>query len=142
MADDFGIGLGAMGYGMASNLRKKMHKEKVLYIYDINFLACKKFKMEFEGYGSIEITGNAKDTAEHSIGVVSILPSAAVVRETFLNKTTGLVAAGKDEGRILLECSTIDSISTQDIGTDVMAQASGVYVDGPVSVSGGLPHDQ
>ncbi|POR33571.1 Uncharacterized protein TPAR_06266 [Tolypocladium paradoxum] len=131
------IGLGAMGYGMASNIRKKMPKDGVLYIFDVDLSVCHKFKEEFGGYGKVEIVDNAKEAAENSAGVVSVLPSAAIVRDTFLNETTGIIASKKNGERLLLECSTIDSSSAQSIGRQVVAAMSGVYIDGPVS--GGAP---
>lgn len=88
----FHAGLGAMGYGMASNIRKKMPQAQVSYIYDVNSLECRKFKEEFESYGKVQIVENAKAATEHSSGVISILPSAVVVRETFLDGITGVVS--------------------------------------------------
>ncbi|KAM5354816.1 hypothetical protein ACJ41O_001462 [Fusarium nematophilum] len=131
------IGLGAMGYGMASNVRKKMPKENALYIFDVDLAVCQKFKDELGGHGKIEIVANARDTAQDSIVVVSILPSAAIVRDTFLNETTGIVTARKNPERVLLECSTIDKHSAQSIGLEAMGASSGVYIDSPVS--GGAP---
>jgi len=123
-----------MGYGMASNIRKKMPPEYVLYVFDVSASVCQRFKRELGGYGRIEIVDSARAVAEDAVGVVSILPSAAVVQETFLNKKTGIVAAIKNVERILLECSTIDSYSVQRIGREAIGAASGVYVDSPVSV--------
>lgn len=128
-------GLGAMGYGMASNVRKKMASDNTLYIFDVDRAVCQKFQTEFSSYGKIEIAANARGTADDSVGVVSILPSAPTVRETFLHESTGIIAAKKDRTRVLLECSTISSSSTKRIGLEAMAAESGLYVDGPVSVS-------
>ena len=123
-----------MGYGMASNVRKSMPHECVLYIFDVNTSVCQKFKQDFGSYGDIEIVQEAKNTAENSVAVVSMLPSAAIVRETFLDSSKGVIAARKNSDRVLLECSTIDSTSAQDIGEKTMAAGSGVYIDAPVSV--------
>lgn len=124
-----------MGYGMAANIRKKIPKENVLYIFDVNVSVCDKFKKQFGQYGKIEIVQNAKEATEASLGVVSVLPSAAIVQDTFLNETTGVIAAGANVDRALLECSTVDSPTASSIGRQVMTAKSGMYIDGPVSVS-------
>ncbi|KAM5357688.1 hypothetical protein ACJZ2D_016016 [Fusarium nematophilum] len=131
------IGLGAMGYGMASNTRRKMSKTQVLYIFDVNPSVCQRFKDELQKSGDVQIASSAKEVAERSVGVISILPSAAIVEKTFLDGITGVVAARKNGQRILIECSTIDNPSAQRIGQEIMGAGSGIYVDSPVS--GGAP---
>lgn len=112
-----------------------MPKDNTLYIFDVNSPVCHKFKEAFDSYGKVEITQSARAVAEHSSVVISILPSASIVRETLLHKRTGVIAATKNENRILLECSTIDSQSAISIGLEAAAESCGIYVDSPVSVS-------
>jgi len=106
-----------------------------MYVFDVNSIACEKFKQELSSFGDIQIVASAKSVADESVAVVSILPSAAIVSDTFLNQSSGVIAAKQNPDRILLECSTIDSASTQRIGQEVMKAESGTYVDSPVSVS-------
>lgn len=53
----------------------------------------------------------------------------------YLDDENGVIAASKDEERIMLECSTIDVQSTKEIGRRL--DGLGVYIDAPVS--GGVP---
>ncbi|KXJ87805.1 putative 3-hydroxyisobutyrate dehydrogenase [Microdochium bolleyi] len=142
------IGLGAMGYGMAKNVRQRMDRNATLYVNDVNRAACEAFKAEFSSLGAIEIAESARLVAEHALRVVSIVPSAEHVRDVYLNGETGVVAAkGRDSAaqpldfmRLYLECSTIDVASAREIGTALQQAGMGTYVDGPVS--GGVPAAQ
>ncbi|KAA8617010.1 MmsB 3-hydroxyisobutyrate dehydrogenase [Pyrenophora tritici-repentis] len=129
------IGLGAMGYAMASNLRQKLPPTSTLYINDINASALTRFIKEYFSYGPIIPVSTAREAAAHSKVVVSIVPGAQDVKAVYLDEQNGVIAAGKDEERILLECSTIDVESTKEVGRRL--RGMGVYIDAPVS--GGVP---
>jgi len=138
MESNFGfIGLGAMGYAMAMNVRKKMSPTATLYINDVYRPSLEKFKEEFHSHGPIEIADSARDVAEHSQTVISIVPAAQHVKQVYLDKSTGVIAASKNSDRLLLECSTIDSQSTKEVGEALKEAGSGLYIDTPVS--GGVP---
>ena len=123
-----------MGYAMASNIRKKMSSKATLFLNDVNRSACERFAQEFGQYGPIETVGSAKEAAARSKVVISIVPGAADVREVFLNHESGVIAAPKDADRVMLDCSTIDSQSSRDVGKKLSEAGSGTFRDAPVSV--------
>lgn len=128
------IGLGAMGYAMASNIRKKAPAESTVYVNDINNSACERFKAEYGSYGPIEIVATAREAAENSKVVISIVPGAVDVKKVYLDEKDGVIASRPDKERVLCECSTIDVKSTREVGEALAAKGLGTYVDTPVSV--------
>lgn len=123
-----------MGYAMASNIRKKMPKDATLYINDINVPACERFCAEYKSLGPIEIVKTAREAAENAGVLISIVPGGQDVKKVYLDKKDGVVAAKKDQERLMLECSTIDVESTKEVGQRLKDEGSGVYIDAPVSV--------
>lgn len=136
-ANDIGsvLGLGAMGYAMAGNIRKKIPATSTLFIYDVHRPSCERFVSEYEAIGPVVITDSVKDLAITSEVVVSIVPTADNVRQVYLDQQNGLSSAPKNPQRLILECSTIESASTREIGETLKASGHGHYVDSPVSVS-------
>ncbi|KAF1975710.1 3-hydroxyisobutyrate dehydrogenase-like protein [Bimuria novae-zelandiae CBS 107.79] len=138
MADNYAfIGLGAMGYAMASNIRRKMDASATLYINDINASVCTRFKDEYSSFGRIKIVSTAREASENAKVVISIVPGAQDVKKVYLDEKDGVISAKKDEERVLCECSTIDVKSTREVGEKLKAEGMGTYVDTPVS--GGVP---
>ena len=70
--------------------------------------------------------------------VVSMLPSADIVRKVYLDRSDGVIAAPSVADRLVLECSTIDSASARDVAGELKTSGCGLYVDTPVSVSSTL----
>ena len=128
------IGVGVMGYAMASNVRKKMSAQVTLYINDINPSACERFAEEFNHHGPVQIVHSAKEAATRAKVIVSIVPGAAEGRDVFLNSESGVIAASKDPERVLLDCSTIDCQTSRDVGEQLKEAGSGTFRDTPVSV--------
>ncbi|KAF2730219.1 3-hydroxyisobutyrate dehydrogenase-like protein [Polyplosphaeria fusca] len=131
------IGLGAMGYPMASNIRKQTPPSSTLYINDISATACSRFISEHASYGPIQTTSSARAAAQNAKVVISIVPGASDVKKVYLDPTDGVIAASPDPERLLCECSTIDVASTREVGEALMARGIGTYIDTPVS--GGVP---
>lgn len=127
-------GLGAMGYGMAGNVRKNMAPSGVLYVYDVASSACERFAEEFRSLGSIEIVKTPLEGAERSTTVISMVPHGGNVREIYLDGKGPVVGASPAD-RLFLECSTIDVQTTRAVGKEIMQRGLGHYVDAPVSVS-------
>lgn len=127
-------GLGAMGYAMASNIRKKVPKESILYINDINAPACERFKAEYSSFGPVEVVSTAREAAENAKVLISIVPGGKDVKAVYLDEKTGVIAAKKDKGRLMLECSTIDVDTTKEVGRRMKEGRLGTYIDAPVSV--------
>jgi 3-hydroxyisobutyrate dehydrogenase-like beta-hydroxyacid dehydrogenase len=123
-----------MGFAMATNIRKKIPQDAVLYINDINVSACERFKTEYGSFGPIEIVATARDAAEHASVLISIVPGGQDVRAVYLDTENGVIAAKKNENRLMLECSTIDVDTTKEVGRKLKEEGSGVYIDAPVSV--------
>jgi 3-hydroxyisobutyrate dehydrogenase-like beta-hydroxyacid dehydrogenase len=128
------LGLGAMGYAMAKNIRKKMLPTGTLYIFDVFRSACERFYDEMQAFGPTVIADSPREAAELSGTVISIVPGADEVRQVFLDATTGIIVARSNPERLILECSTIDSHSTRAVGEALLVGGAGTYVDTPVSV--------
>lgn len=52
----------------------------------------------------------------------------------YLDPVNGVVAAQPDQGRLMLECSTIDAETTRRVGKTLGEAGRGGFVDTPVSV--------
>jgi len=127
------VGLGAMGYGMASNIRQKIPSSSVLYIYDVHRPACDKFVSEFRQFGPIFIAKSVKEAAANSKVLISSLPSIEAVRQVFLDEADGLIAAPADPERLILETSTNGSSLARELSTRLAEAQRGTFVDTPVS---------
>jgi 3-hydroxyisobutyrate dehydrogenase-like beta-hydroxyacid dehydrogenase len=124
-----------MGYEMAKNVRQKMPSESTLFINDVAQAQCEKFVKDFQSLGAIEIVKTAREIAENSSIIVSIVPAATHVQDVYINDKTGVIAATPNPNRLILECSTIDSETAIELGTALKAAEAGTYIDTPVSVS-------
>ncbi|ESK97407.1 3-hydroxyisobutyrate dehydrogenase [Moniliophthora roreri MCA 2997] len=130
------IGLGAMGYPMAKQLRQNLPSSSSLVIYDIDQDVLHRFARENLGSISVTIAANAKEVAENSDCVVSIVPEGAHVRAVYMTPETGVLATDID-GKLLIDCSTIDPETSLEVGDAVRASACSDSVahfyDAPVS---------
>ena len=124
-----------MGWGMATNVRKKMSSKATLYVNDINRSACERFVNENSSHGPIEIIDTAKEVASKAPLIISIVPASQHVRQVYLDKENGVIAAKPDGNRLMLESSTIDIDTTREVGKAIMDAGIGRYIDAPVSVS-------
>jgi 3-hydroxyisobutyrate dehydrogenase len=116
------IGLGNMGGPMAQNLIKAGHD---VLGYDISLDAVGKLV----GAGGTAAGKPGAAAAEAEI-VVTMLPSGAEVRETYLGPD-GIIANAR-EGALLIDSSTIDVESAREVAA--AAEAKGLLmVDAPVS---------
>ena len=61
------VGLGSMGFPMASNLRKKISKDSILYVNDVDTAAMDRFIKENSSYGPIKALTSAKEIADHAV---------------------------------------------------------------------------
>jgi len=127
-----------MGYAMAMNVRRKMNAKSTLYVNDVNRAACEKFAQEFATEGEIVVVDSAREVAEQAGVIISIVPAAEHVKAVYLDPTTGVISTSKNAKRLMLECSTIDSETTKDVGETLQKAEAGTYVDTPVSVCSAL----
>jgi 3-hydroxyisobutyrate dehydrogenase-like beta-hydroxyacid dehydrogenase len=123
-----------MGFAMAMNIRKKIPASSTLYINDINAEACERFRAEYSSFGPVEIVATAREAAENADVLISIVPGGADVKTVYLDGKNGVIAATKNDERLLLECSTIDVESTKEVGKRLEEGELGIYIDAPVSV--------
>ncbi|TVY45842.1 3-hydroxyisobutyrate dehydrogenase, mitochondrial [Lachnellula subtilissima] len=138
MAIHYGfIGLGAMGYPMALNIRRKASPGSTLYIYDVHSPFCEKFVAENSSYGPIKVVSSAREVADMADIIISIIPAASHVKIVYLDAKNGIIAAKSNQKRLMLECSTIDAQTARDVGNAILDASSGIYIDTPVS--GGVP---
>lgn len=124
-----------MGWGMAANVRRKTPSTSTLYIYDINRLLCEKFASAFSQHGPVTIASSPKEIASNATTILSILPSAAIVRDVYLNQETGVITAPADSERLIIELSTIEVVEAQAVAEALASANRGSYIDTPVSVS-------
>ena len=122
-----------MGFHMAGNVRQKMQPSATLHIFDVAEAACEKFSDRFSCFGPVRIASSAKEVAERSQTLISMVPNGSNARQVYLDENSGVIAAWKNAGRLMLECSTIEVKASQDIGRAIMDAGLGTYVDTPVS---------
>lgn len=126
-------GIGNMGFHMAGNVRKGMPPTQTLHIFDVNPASCQRFKDEFQEFGPIISCDSPKNVANKSRTVLSMVPDGKIVKQVYLDPAQGIIAATEDKERLLLECSTIEIATTQQVGKEIMNAGRGIYVDTPVS---------
>ncbi|PFH53732.1 hypothetical protein AMATHDRAFT_136762 [Amanita thiersii Skay4041] len=132
------IGLGAMGFPMATRLRRGLPKSSILYIYDIDEDVLRKFVHESEQVGyneSIIIAKNAREVAELSDVILTIVPEGEHVKAVYLTPGTGLLAADDVSGKIFIDCSTIDIATSSFINQTIsnIPHTPPKFYDAPVS---------
>lgn len=130
------IGLGVIGFGMASNLRKKLGPETTVYVYDVIEAASRRFVDEFGSHGKIEIVSSPADLANKCRTVLSSLPAGKHVTEVYTGGDQCVLKAEKNADRLIIDCSTIEIELTQEIGKTIMDAGLGTFVD--ATVSGGV----
>ena len=68
--------------------------------------------------------------------MLSSLPAGPHVRKIYLDPENGVIAAAKNPDRLLIECSTMEIESTQEVGKIIRDTGLGTFVD--ATVSGGM----
>ena len=121
---------------MASNLRKKLPPTTTLHIYDINPEVIQRLITNSSTHGPIEASTSAKDLASKTGTLLSSLPAGPHVRKIYLDAENGVIAAAKNPDRLLIECSTMEIESTQEVGKIIRDAGLGTFVD--ATVSGGM----
>jgi 3-hydroxyisobutyrate dehydrogenase len=129
------LGLGAMGYPMAYNLRKNLPSTITVFVHDLDSSAIKKFQGETEDFGPVIIASSAKQLAEKTDFIVSVLPEGKHVKAAYLSKDVGVIAglASGSKRKILADCSTIDIATSLEVGKAFSVDSNAVFVDTPIS---------
>ncbi|KAJ7783154.1 6-phosphogluconate dehydrogenase [Mycena metata] len=111
------VGLGAMGWPMANQLLK--NSDAKLVVFDVDEKVLHQFAREAPD-GRVEIASSAKQVADESACIFTIVPEGRHVKEVYLTPNTGILAANTS-GKLLIDCS--------DLGNSKPA----VFFDSPVS---------
>ncbi|KAG0648547.1 3-hydroxyisobutyrate [Hyphodiscus hymeniophilus] len=126
------IGLGNMGFHMATNLAAKLPPGASLVVCEIVTSTRDRFVSSTKG--PISVAENPREIAEKCDIIITMLPVGKHVKEVFCNKTSGLLSAAKRaDGILFIECSTIDVPTSQEVGKAVEASGLGRFADAPVS---------
>ncbi|KAK2687235.1 hypothetical protein QWA68_014267 [Fusarium oxysporum] len=136
------IGLGNIGYPMAINLRKKMPKSYKLIIHDVNSSAMNRFAEQVHAMRDrnaadypyrFDIADNARQVAEKSTVLITCLPSPRIVQDVYSSILDhGTLPQLADE-RLFIDCSTIDPVSSREVGDMLDKTNCGHFVDAPMS---------
>ncbi|KAI1304568.1 3-hydroxyisobutyrate dehydrogenase, variant [Xylaria venustula] len=128
------IGIGQMGWGMAMNLRQKIPSQAEMVICEICETRMNLFVQEAQSKGAVKIANSPKEVAELSDVIITMLPKGSHVRDVFTNKETGLLSATPRNTPIqFIDCSTIETTTSVEIGAEVARSKLGNFVDAPVS---------
>ena len=65
-------GIGTMGYPMAINLRKKIPKESLLVISELNQEAVQRFLSETKDIGEVKVANTPREVGEQSVSVANL----------------------------------------------------------------------
>lgn len=114
-------------------MRKKLPSSTALHVFDINQEVIQRLKGEFGSYGKIEVASSPKDLVSKVGTLLSSLPAGPHVRKVYLDAETGIIAGTRNPNRLLIECSTIEIESTQEIGKNIINAGLGAFVDATVS---------
>ena len=117
------IGLGHMGNPMCRNLLKHGHTIKA---YDVVPDLLKKLAAE----KGVEAASSGPDAARGVDIVITMLPSSPHVRAVYMGDN-GVLAAARS-GTPLIDCSTIDPLTSREVAMDARAKGCPM-IDAPVS---------
>ncbi|KAF5615251.1 3-hydroxyisobutyrate dehydrogenase [Fusarium sp. NRRL 25303] len=136
------VGLGNIGYPMAINLRDKMPNRYNLIIHDVNYDAMNRFAEQVNGMRdrnavdiqySFDLADNARQVAEKSTVLITCLPSTRIVQDVYNSILNHGTLPQLAEKRLFIDCSTIDPVSSQEIGDMLHKAGCGHFVDAPMS---------
>ncbi|KAG4443662.1 hypothetical protein IFR05_000848 [Cadophora sp. M221] len=125
------IGLGAMGLPMARHLANKLLPDTQMYVFDVADEAMNKLYDEFPK--KIVKCESAKEVAQQTDTILSMVPEGAHVRSVYLDERNG-VCSTDISNKLLIDCSTIDT-ATSLLVKDHIAKnfPTALFYDAPVS---------
>jgi 3-hydroxyisobutyrate dehydrogenase len=119
------IGIGAMGWHMATNLVRAGHP---VTIYDSNRAQRERFVRERNGRSAASLAELAA-TAEV---VITMLPTGPIVRQVFLEDEGGALLQSLRPGAVVVDMSSSEPIGTRDLASK-LKQRGVSLIDAPVS---------
>ncbi|CZR54236.1 related to 3-hydroxyisobutyrate dehydrogenase [Phialocephala subalpina] len=125
------IGLGAMGRPMAGHLASKLPSQTRIYVYDVVESVVDEVCKEFPD--KVLKGSSAKDVAEKSETIITMVPEGAHVKSVYLDPRNGICQTDVS-GKLLIDCSTIDT-ATSHLVKDHIAEhfPTASFYDAPVS---------
>ncbi|KAE8552043.1 hypothetical protein EYB25_005934 [Talaromyces marneffei] len=125
------IGLGAMGAPMAMHLAEKLPSGTKIYAFDVVQSAVDQLVTQFPS--RVFAGKNARDVAEKSNIIFSMVPEGAQVRSVYLHPETGICTTDINN-KLLIDCSTIDTATSLDVKAHIEKNfPSAFFYDAPVS---------
>jgi 3-hydroxyisobutyrate dehydrogenase-like beta-hydroxyacid dehydrogenase len=125
------IGLGAMGWHMASHLANKLPDATRIYVFDIVQSLVDKL-CEQHGEKIVRCT-HAKEVASKSCIIFTMLPEGKHVKAVYLDGPDSVCAADISN-KILIDCSTIDTASSLFVKEHIKQNfPTASFYDAPVS---------
>ncbi|ETI21112.1 3-hydroxyisobutyrate dehydrogenase [Cladophialophora carrionii CBS 160.54] len=127
------IGLGAMGYPMAKNLRAKIPEGDMLTIFDLNKASLEQFTQEATP-SRVVVAKSPREVAEKSDHIISALPEPRHVKGVFEEiLASPLPKPPSESSRLFIDCSTIDPTTSREVAKLVKEKAGAGFVDAPMS---------
>jgi len=127
------IGLGAMGYPMAKNLRAKVAEGDTMTVFDVNSASLEQFAKEAQP-SRVHIAKTPREVAEKSDNIVSALPEPQHVKSVFKEiLSSPLPKPPSEASRLFIDCSTIDPTTSRDVAKLVEEHGEADFVDAPMS---------
>src|SRR5262245_20116370 len=108
------IGIGA--FGSRSALRLLWHGFHTLQLYDVNDISTRQFTNDYGGM----LTGSPKMMAQTCDAVITVLPSAAELREVCFGWEN--LAKGFSNGGIVINLGIVDPLEIVAIGRELLAR--------------------
>ncbi|KAH8807434.1 3-hydroxyisobutyrate dehydrogenase-like protein [Xylogone sp. PMI_703] len=125
------IGLGAMGRPMARHLGNKLPAETKIYVFDVAQAVVDEFCAEFPE--KVVKKSSAREVAEVSDIIISMVPEGAHVKSVYLDPQNG-VCATDVSGKMLIDCSTIDTATSLAVKDHIATNfPTASFYDAPVS---------
>ncbi|KAJ8178234.1 hypothetical protein LV157_007689 [Aspergillus fumigatus] len=133
------------------NLLKKLEDGARLHVYDVDDRALRNFEAEAPTKG--RVCSNAREVAESSVRITTcksreadqltnaaprrflftMVPEGRHVRSVYLDSHAGVLTTSVDD-KILVDCSTIDTATSMDVGAAVRQNSkTAAFYDAPVS---------
>ncbi|KAK4941485.1 hypothetical protein LTR10_018629 [Elasticomyces elasticus] len=127
------IGLGAMGYPMAKNLRAKMPEGDTFTVFDLNQTSLDNFSKEAVPAG-VTIAKSPREVVENADTIISALPEPRHVKGVFEEVlASSLPKPPTESSRLFIDASTIDPTTSREVAKLVEEKAGAKFVDAPMS---------
>ena len=125
------IGLGVMGYPMASLLAQKLPSETRLFVFDVAEAQLE--RIDSEHPDRVTVSKSSKQVTDAAEIVLTMVPEGSHVKAVYLDTEKG-VLKGNIENKILIDMSTIDTETSLLVKEEVEKRNSHTsFYDAPVS---------